>query len=156
MIQISIPPNRELHLSHLCLDLNGTISIGGELVVGVSERLAKLCKHMSIHVITADTNGNAALLLRDMPLSLYQVGKNNQGEEKLHFIQTLGEKNCVCMGNGHNDRLMLRYAGLSIGIIGAEGMAATALAVADIVLPDINNALDLLIFPNRLIATLRD
>ena len=156
MIHISIPPNQELYLSYLCLDLNGTISTSGELIAGVAERLAELSKHMSIHVITADTNGNAALLIRDIPLSLHLVGKNNQGEGKLHFIQTLGEKNCVCMGNGHNDRLMLRNAGLSVGIMGAEGMAATALAAVDIVLSDINNALDLLLFPNRLIATLRD
>jgi soluble P-type ATPase len=54
-----------------------------------------------------------------------------------------------------NDVPMFRAAGFSIGVIGGEGSAATLLRTATIVVRDINDAFDLLLKPDRLIATLR-
>ncbi|MBV9327442.1 MAG: hypothetical protein JO020_15490 [Chloroflexi bacterium] len=50
---------------------------------------------------------------------------------------------------------MLREAALGIAIVGPEGLAAGALAAADVVVPSISDALGLLRNPKRLIATLR-
>jgi soluble P-type ATPase len=59
------------------------------------------------------------------------------------------------VGNGRNDRLMLKAAALGIAVLQKEGAAASALAAADLVLPNITDALDALEHPLRLIASLR-
>ena len=59
------------------------------------------------------------------------------------------------MGNGANDVSMLRECALGICVLGREGVAAEAMMASDVVTPDINAALDLLLNPKRLIASLR-
>jgi soluble P-type ATPase len=61
----------------------------------------------------------------------------------------------VAIGNGANDALMLEHAALGILVMGGEGAAVEALLRARVVVTDICEALDLLLFPKRLIATLR-
>ena len=61
----------------------------------------------------------------------------------------------MAVGNGRNDRLMLKEAALGIALLQAEGAAGEALLAADVVAPDILAALDLLLAPDGLIATLR-
>jgi len=50
---------------------------------------------------------------------------------------------------------MLRAARLGVAVVQAEGAAAETLAVADLVVYSINDALDLFLQPRRLIASLR-
>lgn len=156
MIEISIPPSEKIVLKYLCLDLNGTLSFDGRLIDGVPERLDKLKDLLDIRVITADTFGNAANLLRDLPLSTAIIGRENQGEEKRQLIRKLGAENVVSLGNGHNDRFMLKESALSIAVIGREGAATSAWRAARITVPSILDGLDLLLYPDRLRATLRD
>ena len=54
-----------------------------------------------------------------------------------------------------NDRLMLQVAGLGIVVVQAEGAAVQTVLAADVLSPDILTALDLLLHPLRLVATLR-
>jgi len=70
-------------------------------------------------------------------------------------LRALGERRTACIGNGRNDRLMLRAARIGIAVLGREASAAAALAAADVVAPSIEVALDLLLKPLRLTATLR-
>jgi len=51
----------------------------------------------------------------------------------------------VAIGNGRNDRLMLQNTSLGIAVMQEEGAAPQALLAADVAVPDINCALDLLI-----------
>jgi soluble P-type ATPase len=50
---------------------------------------------------------------------------------------------------------MLEAAAIGIAVLQAEGLAIETLLAADIAVPDIHTALDLLSSPQRLIATLR-
>ena len=76
-------------------------------------------------------------------------------QAKLAFIEDLGAAQTVCIGNGRNDRLMLEAAGLGIAVIHEECAASATLAAADVVARSIVDALDLLLEPLRLVATLR-
>jgi len=49
----------------------------------------------------------------------------------------------------------LQRAALGIAVLGGEGLATVCLAAADVVVPSVESALDLLLYPRRLIATLR-
>jgi soluble P-type ATPase len=70
-------------------------------------------------------------------------------------VEQLGTEQVVAIGNGANDAQMLSAAALGIAILGREGLASEALQAADLVVGGIEDALDLLLHPPRLIATLR-
>jgi len=81
--------------------------------------------------------------------------KDNQDVGKLDYVKGLGCDNTVCIGNGRNDRLMLKEAVLGIAVVLKEGVAAETLVSADVVCTSIVSALELLMHPLRLTATLR-
>ncbi len=143
----------EVTLTHLILDFNGTIAVDGRLATGVRERLEELSRHLDIHIITADTYGSAHDTGLDIPLHI--IPKGEQDRAKLEFVQGLGSEGCVAIGNGANDALMLREAKLGFAIVQAEGCATTTMMASDVLFTDINDALDTLLSPKRLIATLR-
>jgi soluble P-type ATPase len=155
MLEIAIPGFRVLRLQHLVVDYNGTLACDGELLDGVRDRLDALACSLHIHVLTADTFGKARAQLAGNPYHLSILPVEDQDRRKLEYIQRLGPETTVCVGNGRNDRLMLREAGLSMAVVQAEGVAVQTLLVAHVLCPDILTALDLLTHPLRLVATLR-
>jgi soluble P-type ATPase len=155
MIEVDIPGGSTLRLEHLVLDYNGTLACDGELLPEAKGRLAELAKKLRVHVLTADTFGTAGDKLPDLPCKLTVLPKDRQDAGKLQYIESLGTGAVVCIGNGRNDRLMIEHAALGIAVVLAEGAAADTLRAADIVCTDIASALDLLLHPRRLIATLR-
>lgn len=156
MIRIEISGMNPLEIEHVVLDYNGTIAINGELIEGIEERLAALSALVDLHVLTADTYGSVHEQCRDLNLSIHVIGKYHQDREKLNFIESFKSEYCVAIGNGRNDVLMLERAALGIGVIQGEGMSTKTLIASDVVFTSINDALDALLHPNRLIATLRN
>lgn len=155
MIAVAIPGFGRLELEHLVLDYNGTLARDGVLIAGVGERLARLAGELRIHVVTADTFGKARAALEGVACELCVLGPDRQDEAKLAYVERLGVTRCAAVGNGRNDRQMLGAAGLGIAVIQDEGASAEALTAARIVCPSIRDALDLLLHPLRLTATLR-
>jgi soluble P-type ATPase len=144
-----------LELKHLILDYNGTIAFDGKLYNSIKPTLLELSDLMSIHVITADTFGDVQQQLGDLPVNLYILSPGEQDKQKQEYVIKLGKENCVCIGNGRNDALMLKAAKLGIAIIQEEGAYTQTLISADIICNSINYALELLLHPKRLVATLR-
>ena len=68
---------------------------------------------------------------------------------------SLNADKVVAVGNGRNDRKMIEAAALGIALIQREGSAVETLVCADVAAADILDALALLQYPKRLIATLR-
>jgi soluble P-type ATPase len=155
MIRIDVPGDRVYQLAHLVLDFNGTLACDGRLLPGVEERLSKLAEQLSVHVLTADTFGNAQTALVAVPCDLVVLPPGDQAEAKQAIVQELGPAVVVALGNGRNDQLMLVTAALGIAVVQDEGAAAATLMAADVVAPSITAALDLLLRPLRLVATLR-
>jgi soluble P-type ATPase len=155
MIEVNVPGSPSLRLEHLVLDYNGTLARDGELLHGIRGRLEELSQTLKIHVLTADTFGKAGEEMEEMPCELVILSEGRQDAQKDDYVRNLGAGTVVCIGNGRNDRLMIEHAALGIAVVLAEGAAADTLQAADIVCTDIASALDLLLFPMRLIATLR-
>ncbi|NLI82883.1 MAG: ATPase P [Deltaproteobacteria bacterium] len=155
MIEITIPGFKQLSFQHLVLDYNGTIALDGRLVKGVEQRLKTLSQQMKIHVLTADTFGTVGRSLSQVPCQVTVIPLENQAEAKGEYLRNLGPEHCVAVGNGRNDRLMLKEAALGIAVVLGEGVSPEALFSGDVVCRDILDALDLLLFPLRLTATLR-
>ena len=156
MLEVIIPGMETLRLKHLVADFNGTLAVDGALLPGVMEALSRLRTTLDIHVVTADTFGRARQSLAGVPCNLSILSAGGQNAAKLRYIEGLGAAQCVCIGNGRNDRLMLAAAGLGIAVMQAEGAAVTTLVSAKVAVPDIGAALGLLLNPERLVATLRE
>jgi P-type E1-E2 ATPase len=155
MITLDIPGYNVLKLEFLVLDLNGTLAVDGILVSGVGDCLEKLAAHVKIFVVTADTFGKAVQRFEDLPCEVHVLSPGHQDVAKLEFVQKLGAGSTVCIGNGRNDVLMLKQAALGIAVVMTEGAASAALTSADVVCTGIVPALELLLNPLRLTATLR-
>jgi soluble P-type ATPase len=155
MIEIDIPGYKKLALKHLVLDFNGTLACDGILLSGVADRLNALSEKLEVVVLTADTFGKAASELSGVSCSLTVLPLAGQDVGKRSVVERLGSESTVCIGNGRNDNLMLKAAGLGIAVVLEEGAARVTLAAADVVCTSILSALDLLTHPLRLVATLR-
>lgn len=156
MISINIPGYKQLVLEALVLDYNGTLAKDGILPVCVQDHLKTLAKQLEIHIITADTFGSVSAQCKNLPVIVKVLTSNNHTQEKADYLDIFGERMVVAIGNGANDRLMLKKAQLGIVVIGEEGCSGASLMAADVVVKDICDALEMLINPQRLIATLRN
>ena len=154
MIKIQIPGREDVMLSHLVLDYNGTIAEDGNIIEGIRPRLAELCKELSIYVITADTHGTAAKKCEGLPLQVLTFPTTEVGKIKAEEVRKLSG-GVVTVGNGFNDIQMSDAADLSICVMGKEGCCGALLMHTDVVVTSIEDALDLLLIPGRLRATLR-
>ncbi len=152
-IEVSIPGRRRpLRIEHVVIDFNGTLATGGKLARGAAARLRKLAALAHVVVMTADTFGTARRALAGLPLALHVV---RGGIEKRRFVQSLGRQSVAAIGNGTNDVPMLGVAALGIVVVGGEGTSGEAVRAATVVARDVAVAIDLLLEPRRLVATLR-
>lgn len=154
-MKIQISELNKLDIRYLVFDFNGTLAIDGQLISGVKERLSELSKLVEIHVITADTFGLAARQLMGVKCKLQILKEGNHIEEKKKYVQNLGRFYVVAFGNGLNDNLMLKEAGVGIAVIQNEGASVKTCMNADVVTNCIIDAMDLILKNIRLKATLR-
>jgi len=156
MIKINIPGKDEiLEIRRLVLDFNGTLALDGKIKPGVGELLIKLSRQLQIHIVTAGTFGNVENEIHNIPCTLKILSGADQTGQKARYVEELGAENTAGIGNGRNDCAMLKKARLGILIIQEEGAAVECLLAADVVCTDIISALNLLLHPLRLSATLR-
>lgn len=168
MIAIDIPGFNTLELEHVVLDYNGTVAQDGELLPEVAGRLKALAENLQVTVLTADTHGTVREKLAALPVTVVVLPGSAapafpdqaapllpEDQAKRDHLQQLGPQRCVYVGNGRNDHLALRTAALGVALVQAEGAAPVALMAADVIVAHIHAALDLLLHPARLVATLR-
>ena len=147
----------------ILLDLNGTIATDGKIKEGVKERLAILKEKAEIYILSADTFGTLNDIAKNLNVKGMKIDREKYGSEKIAKLKILEElkkqnpdKKIIAIGNGNNDELLLKNADLGICVIGDEGAWSKTILSSDVVVKDINDALDLLLNENRLKATIRD
>jgi len=155
MIELTIPGRGALRLQHLVTDVNGTLAVDGVLIGGLVKRINALRDRLEIHMLTADTHGRQGLIDEQLNLTATRVQPGDEAGGKAKFVRELGAETVVAIGQGANDAEMLKAAALGICVMSQEGVAVETLAAADILLPDIFAALDLLDKPLRIVASLR-
>jgi soluble P-type ATPase len=152
MIQLDIPFRGHIELRHAVFDINGTLACDGMLIPEVVERVHALLAHLSLHTLTAGTQGNIPTIEQELGFPVHLI---NRASEKEDYVRGLSPEGVIAFGNGMNDLGMFRAATIGVGIIGPEGMATQILQVADVIALHPLDALDLLLKPKRLVATLR-
>jgi soluble P-type ATPase len=159
-IHVDIPGVGPLSIETLVCDYTGTLSRGGKLTPGVQERLIRLTDLVEIQVLTSDTFGTVRFELQNIALDIQVLTGGHHDEQKRRFVtQHCNPATVAALGNGANDRLMLdavrAASGLAIAVDNGEGCAVATLQNASLLIHGADRALDLLLDPNRVAATLR-
>ena len=155
MINIDIPGSVRLEIEHFVFDFSGTLSEDGVLLPGVREKLNELAGKVHVHVLTSDTFGKARKELEDVKCTVHILDGDDHTGQKERYVVSLGAAKVVAIGNGNNDALMLKAAGLGIAVCFKEGCSVESLQAAKIFVSSPLDAVELLLHHRRLIATLR-
>lgn len=155
MIELNIPGRGVLRIEHLVSDVNGTLAVDGRLVPGVARALAALQDRLTVHLLTADTHSRQETIDRQLGLKAVRIPPGDEASTKAEYLKQLDPSTVAAVGQGANDAEMLRQAAIGICVQSKEGLAVETLMAADILVPDILSALDLLENPIRLVASLR-
>jgi soluble P-type ATPase len=152
-MNIDIPGIGLLMIDTVILDLNGTLAVDGKVIEGAAERIQKLKElSMAMYLFTGNSNGNGAEVAKQLGLKLFIAA---DGHAKAEEAKKLQPDTTATIGNGRIDLELFRIVRLRIATLQAEGIYATLLLNTDIVVPSINDALDLFLHKKRLIGTLR-
>ncbi len=155
MLEITIPGRGLYKLEHLVLDVNGTLALDGRLLDKVARPLLALRDRFSLHLLTADTHGRQAAIDLTLGLRANRIPPGDESGAKAAYVRALGGQTVIAIGQGANDAGMLKEAALGIAVLSAEGLAVEALLNADLLARDIFEALNLIEYPQRLVASLR-
>ncbi|WP_368029234.1 HAD family hydrolase [Arcobacter sp. s6] len=153
---IEIPGRKTLEIKDVVFDYNGTIAIDGKLISDVSKYINELSSSFNFYVITADTYGTVKKELENTNCKVITIPALAQDLSKLNFVKELGLNTCLSVGNGRNDKLMLKESILGIAILQDEGLCTETLLNSDILVKSIFDVFAFLKDSNRLIATLRN
>lgn len=129
------------------------MSVAGVVPDGVKPRLDKL-KDLGFNVLffTGNTRNDADQLAAELEID-WKLAKS--ATDKRHLALQLNPETCASIGNGLIDLELMKTVKLSVLTLQAEGVHVQTLLHSDILVPTINDALDLFIDSQRLIATLR-
>ncbi len=155
MFELIIPGFGPVLLRHIVSDFTGTLSVDGELLPGVKEKLNKLAGILDVHILTADTFGKARSELAGVQCDIRILTGESHDIQKEEFVQELGAGGVIALGNGNNDRRMLKAAKVGVAVCLAEGCSRDAVVSSDIVVSSTVDALNLIVNPKRMKATLR-
>jgi len=156
MIKLSIP-GREFsaELNNLILDPSGILTPEPGLGEGVKNRIEALKDRLEIYLVASDPEGSEFELAETLGVNYFKVGDIEGAQDKLDLLNTIVPEETVVIGNGYSDTLVFEEAALAIVVIGQQGCSVQALKKADIAVNDVEEALDLLLKPQRIVATLR-
>ena len=154
-LDFSVPGKGDFQIANVLFDLNGTLACDGIIAPPTRERLVALGQVLTLTVMSADTHGTLAEVTAGLPVRMERATGTLGAEAKRAFLVQLGASTTIAMGNGRNDAAMLEAAALGIAILGPEGCAREALLAADLVFVRVDDALDALLYPARLVASLR-
>lgn len=142
-----------IEIDTLVVDSNGTLTIKGEVVTGVIERIHQL-KSLGVNVvmISSDQRGNARGLCDSMGITYYEA---NNSREKEDVLISLGSKKVAAIGNARIDIGLFVKSVVSIATLQSEGIHKDVIDHVDVIVPSINDALDFFLDENTFIATMK-
>lgn len=155
-MNFEIPGRGRINITNILFDFNGTLAVDGKLINGVAELVNDLPADINVYVITADTYGSVEQELAAVDCSVIKIPEKDQDKGKLAFLEKLGKETTLCVGNGKNDKLMLKESIIGLAVIQEEGVCVEALLAADIACKSVIDIFSYFKTPDRLRATLRN
>lgn len=154
MILIERPGQDSLEIDYLLIDFEGTLSMDRRIHPKAKDRINLLSKRLKIYIFAKGESERIQEVLKRVKAEVIFLKEGEASNQKLGFLRNLGGLRTVVMGNGIDDLLMMKEAGLSIAILGKEGTSGALIQNAHLLFIDIIDALDFLLKPLRQKATL--
>lgn len=151
-MDIKLPGRGMTNIKNLIFDFNGTLTENRKLSEAGREVLETLSQKYAVYVATSDTFGNAKEELKGLNVKIVTV---KSGSEKLELVMKLGYASTIAIGNGNNDKSMLKKAVVGIAVIGPDGASFNAISSADIIVNDIKKVISLLSDGSLIFSVLR-
>jgi len=151
-MDIKLPGRGMTNIKNLIFDFNGTLTENRKLSEAGREVLETLSQKYAVYVATSDTFGNAKEELKGLNVKIVTV---KSGSEKLELVMKLGYASTIAIGNGNNDKSMLKKAVIGICVIGPDGASFNAISSADIIVNDIKKVISLLSDGSLIFSVLR-
>jgi len=147
-------PEQELiEIKNIILDLNGTLANLGKVSEKAKQLIFDLKKlNYNIVLISGDIRGNAADIAKELDIDLF-LGANSN--EKAKQMQQFNKEETAAIGNARIDIGTFINSKIAIATLQNEGIHAKILEHIDILVPSIEDALNLFIETKSLEATLR-
>jgi len=154
MLTIRRPGERPLEVESIFIDFEGTLASDRRVHPKAKDKMNLLSKRAKIYILTMGEREVIEPILKRVNAEVVYIDEREGSQQKRDFLKRHGEEKTVAIGNGADDASMMKEAGLSICVIGKEGVAGEALKTADVTVTNILDALDFLLKPLRQKATL--
>ncbi|NOU59510.1 hypothetical protein [Marinifilum caeruleilacunae] len=152
-LDYAVPGVGTITIDTLVVDSNGTLTVKGEMVPGVVERIHRLqMLGVNVVMISSDQRGNARDLALSSGIAYYEA---NNSREKEDVLLSLGSKNVAAIGNARIDIGLFVQSLVSVATLQAEGIHKDIIDHVDVILPSINDALDFFLDSDTFIATMK-
>ena len=122
----------------------------------MAQKINQLSKFVQFYVLASDTYGSATKQFQGINCTVLNLSTIDQPLNKLAYLNHLGANTTLSVGNGFNDKEMLKHSVLGIALLQEKGLYTQTLMTSDIVCTDIWDVLNYLEKPNRLKATLKE
>ncbi len=154
MIAIQRPGQEPLEIDVILIDFEGTLASDRRVHPKGKDKINLLSKRVRIYILAKGEKERVTEVLKRVKAEIIFLKEGEASREKLDLLKQLGAGRTAAIGNGADDALMVEEAGLGICIIGTEGTAGETMQKADLVFPDIVDALDFFLKPLRQKGTL--
>jgi len=109
---VRIPGYKELQISDIVCDYNGTIAKDGILLQEAAEMIERVADRYRVHIVTADTFGSVAEQIGGLEAELKILSSSDHTAEKRAYVEEIGAHRCAAIGNGNNDAGRRRWRSL--------------------------------------------
>ncbi|MCD5380716.1 HAD family hydrolase [Candidatus Gracilibacteria bacterium] len=152
-MKYNIPDVGEYEINTIVLDLNGTLSVNGIIEDDTIDKLSQL-KELGFEIIllTGDQRGTAQGFCDKLGLTLL---KAKNGEDKTELMKQFNPETTAAIGNARIDIGTFKGAKISIATLQSEGIHTGIIEHVDIIIPRIQDALNIFIEPDVMAATMR-
>ncbi len=149
----NIPKGETIEINTIVLDLNGTLTVKGKLEDSTIELIKQLQnKGFRLVLISGDIRGTAKSIAYELGIELF-LGASS--DKKAAQMQQFDKNKTAAIGNARIDIGTFENAILSIATLQAEGIHTGILKHVDLIVPSIDNALQLFLDKKSLEGTLR-
>ena len=150
----NIPKGESFKITTIVLDLNGTLTVRGLLKDSTKKLIKKLQDlNYRLVLISGDIRGTSKQISEELGLELCLGKTSDKKAEEMHRFD---KEKTAAIGNARIDIGTFKNSKLSIATIQAEGIHTGILNYVDIIVNDIDDALNLFIDKKSLEGTLRE
>ncbi len=152
-MKYDVPEVGLIEIKTIILDLNGTLSINGNISDLTKEKIKLLTKAgVKIVLFTGDQRGTAESLCNEIGIEFH---KAKSSKEKGDLASKFNHETTAAIGNARIDIGTFENAKISVATLQDEGIHTGIIDHVDVIVPSIESALDLFLNEDTFCATMR-